>query len=255
MGLKSLKIAVVLGWVGIAGCAPEGAPRFDGSSPAAAEESMGRLMAPLPPEEQLRLEVALEEIGAPYFDLAADPSKLGDAWERRLDELVAAFWASLDGKTAVQVIRMAGPAVTRRIELERSELAALSKKQASALAARPELEKLEAVRAELDLGQPGSRAPPQLGLVVRNNTQWVIHDALFHVVLATPGRTMAWMEQEIWRHFSGGIEPGEQAGLRAPLNVDWRFTRADDAAELTVVTRDIRGAGEDAAWFFTHSRF
>lgn len=241
--LKYLLAALILGTVAAAGCARDDAPRFDGSSPAAAESSVGKLLPSLSPVDRLRFETALEEIGAPYLELVADTSKLGDAWERELDQLEAEWRSALDGKTAAQIIRMAEPAVTRRIEAERRELAALSEKKDTAEAAQRELERFSVVRAELDLGAPARREPPYLDLVVLNETPFVVIEAQFHVELATPGRLLPWQEQEFWHHFAGGIEPGEQASLRAILQVGWRSTRADPAAVLTVRTRDIRAPG------------
>lgn len=235
--------------VALAACTPT----IDASDDEAFEASVEKVRDSLDSADQDSFDEALEIL---VF------STIGEAFlnpDATGDELADQLLASLDGKTGREVIEEAQRVqqeVAReearreqeRIERERrqalAEIEELEERQAAAEEARQQLENFEVRRSRFELiRERYMGASPSIKLEVYNGTEHAVSRAYFEGTLATPGRSVPWLQETFNYNISGGLEPGESAewDLRPNRFSDWGNVEDREDMVFTVVTTRLDG--------------
>ncbi len=168
----------------------------------------------------------------------ADPTVV----ERRVKEM-------LHGRTADEIIAEADRILLERQAKEReqalAEIEELQSEKEAAELARIELLKFEVLRSrfykrEREFGRP----EPIIELTVRNGTSDAVSRAYFEGTIASPNRSVPWLQETFNYSISGGLEPGEEASWTLVPNSfsDWGTVDAPEDAIFTVTAYKIDGA-------------
>ncbi len=93
----------------------------------------------------------------------------------------------------------------------------------------------------------GEGEEPIIELTVVNNTGHAVSKAYFNGIIASPGRSVPWLEESFSYSISGGLEPGEEASWSlAPGRYSSKWDRdsveAPDDAIFTVTVERLDGA-------------
>jgi hypothetical protein len=222
--------------------------RLDGSSEENLRDSIESAKARLSTEDRLEFEDALKVLVfgdvKSLLDLAAvDP----DSMQRRIRD-------KLDGKTIHEIISDAEEIRSSRRAEQRGQIAGeieeLREKEAAADRARQKLDAFVVQRSRFYYDESGYRRTPIIEITVRNGTDVPVSRAYFHGVLATPGRSVPWVEGDFNYEISGGLEPGETATWSLALDKfsDWgKAPVARDDMVITVEANRIDGPDGEAA--------
>ena len=198
----------------LVGCAA----RIDGSSEAAFQESIRDMKEPMDAKEQEEFEAALMAIAF------ADVKDLSDimAIGRDTEAYMAKMTDTLDGMTAADVLAEAKRIGTAREVEERKqmavELAELEEKKRASTDAETVLSAFAVERSRFSFLH-GYIVEPQIELTVKNGTDAAVSRAYFHGTLATPGRSVPWVDEDFNYEIPGGLEPGESATWRLAPNM------------------------------------
>ncbi len=215
-----------------------GSPRIDASSDERMKESIAAVKQSLGDEERKEFEESLKILALSDVDnllqLAADPNGM----QRRLKE-------KLDGKSAREVIADAKKVKAERRARQREQIVRevneLQEKRKRALEAEAQLKSFAVDRSRFYFNQSGFRRQAVIELSVRNGTTHAVSRAYFHGVLATPGRSVPWVEEDFNYSISGGLEPGESATWQLVPNMFGEWDKApidrDDMVLTVTVTR------------------
>lgn len=229
-------------------------PTIDTSSEERMEESVKEIRdslsgSDLDEFDEAMMTLAFSSIGEDLFDPDLDE----DEMERRM-------LAALDGKNAREVVAEAedvreqvaekeAKREMERHERERTqalqEIEELEEAKADAEQARSSLEKFTIERSRFrKVEQRFGRAKPEIQLEVTNNTEHAVSRAYFDGRLATPGRSVAWLEETFNYSIAGGLEPGESAEWNLAPNTfsDWGQVEERDDMVFTVTTTRLDGA-------------
>ncbi len=235
--LRSICAAIVVLGFFLVACAE---PRIDGSSDAAFHESIEKIKATLDGQELIEFETALAELGLAEEQVALLASPL-------LAPIVEGYVAAFDGKTAEGLIahveeagslHQAAERVRTRVKLEALEAA-----KAEADLARAELAKFEVLSSSIHRRERVGFDSVTFRLTVRNGTDHPIAGVHFMGTLATPGRSVPWIKDEIRHGIPGGIEPGEEMTREfSYFTGHWILIEFPADAVLTVEPIELIGA-------------
>lgn len=221
-----------------------GGPKFDASSEESRKESVERMKQALPEGERGRFEravtiVAMDGLG--LEDLADGGGSLDAAL------------ASLDGKSAEEIMQEADAIIAAREAREREqalqEIAELEQRVRDAEAAKQELAKftINRSRFHLQYDRYSVRPEPILELSMTNGTDQAVGRVFAVGTIASPGRTIPWLIEDFNFSVSGGIEPGEEYETRLNPNMfsEWGKVRPPSDAVFTVEVVELeKGDGE-----------
>jgi hypothetical protein len=227
----------------LAGCG--GAPKLDASSDDSLKDSIASAKDSLSPEEREEFEDALKIIAFSdvdnLFELAADPESI----QRQLKDKV-------DGKTPHEIIAEAKAIKADRRAKQReqivSEIKELQEQQNQTAKAKEQLKAFVVQRSRFYFNEDRFLKKPIIELTVKNNTKHPVARAHFHGVLATPGRSVPWVEDGFNYQISGGLEPGESDTWNLAPNSfgEWgKAPRDRDDMVLTVTVTRIDGPNDE----------
>lgn len=200
---------------------------IDASSAEAARRSMEEITAELSPEKRQEFQEAAQMLLANSVLGAMGTAFTAAMAGEKVDSeaMTQDLMASLDGKTADEVIAEAKriregreqeqaeqqrKMAERERQRELEELQELNSKREASEAARAQLAKFEVLHSRFYKREQAYMGPQSvIELKVRNGTDHPISRAYFRGTLATPGRAVAWHEDEFNYSISGGLEPGE----------------------------------------------
>lgn len=238
--IKGMVLAVAM--AGLVGC---GDPTIDGSSEAAAKESIEKIGRGLDEGKRAEFQRSIQVLAFQELDV-------GEVLAGRLTPEAAAgkMYKALDGKTAAQVIAEADAVIAEREAKQRqqalAEIAELEAKAAQAEAAKAELAKFKVHRSRFYIkdGEWSFERTPIIELQVENGTAHAISRAYFRGTLATPGRSVPWVQDSFNYAIPGGLEPGETVdwALKPNMFSDWGKASAPEDAVFTVEVVKLDGA-------------
>lgn len=217
----------------------------DGENEESFKKSLEEMKNSLPFEkrddfEQAVIATALE--GTNLLEAAAD----ADGMKRRMRD-------RLDGKTASEILARAEEIQSDRREQQNvqmmKEIEELEKRSNDAEKAATKLKTFRIDKSRFYFDDSGFSTKPIIELTVTNNTESAIARVYFHGVLATPGRSVPWVEDDFNYSISGGLEPGESAVWSLAPNMFGVWAKApkdrNDMVFTAKVTR-IDGADGEA---------
>lgn len=238
--MRSIVVAVIVSLV-LVGC---GEQRIDASSEKAFESSLEQVRESLSDEERAEFDEALSYLATEElsrgFALALAGGELNP--ESVIDELGAA----LDGRSASEVIQTAQ---ARQREAALEEIEELREAKEEWEEAQEQLSAFQVSRARLtERERVFGMTEPIIELSVENGTDHAVSRAYFRGVVASPGRSVPWIDAEFNYQIRGGIEPGESADWNLAPNMfsEWGAVDVPSDAVLTVETVRLDGADGNA---------
>ena len=236
----------------IAGC---GDPKIDGKSEAAYKASISKIADSLPESQRTEFAESLSIItmsGLSLADIFSGKQSLESVKEKAI--------ASLDGKTAAQVVDEASRIRAEREAKEKqqavNEVQELLGKKTAADTDRSELAKFTVSKSRFSMRpQEYSSPQPIINISVTNGTSHPISRAYFKGTISSPGRSVPWFSDDFNYNIKGGLEPGESAewSLAPNMYSDWGKIDAPTDAIFTVEV--VRLDGPDQKALFDSSKF
>ena len=239
--------------VALSACAE---PTVDASTTETLKTSVDKMREALSPDQRPQFDEAIQVLTYSQIDVKSIMND-GDSAVAKFEGRVK---ATLNGKTAEQIMADASAMIAERQRREKEqalqEIAELEKRKQDSVAAREQLKAFEVSRTrfykrEQEYGQP----QPIIEMTVKNNTGHPVARAFFEGTLASPGRSVPWLQKAFNYPISGGIEPGEEATWALAPNQfsEWGTVQVPDDAILTVTVERLDGA--DGQSLFTKSKF
>ncbi len=211
-------------------------PVIDASTDEAMKTSIEKIRNSLPEEEAEKFDDALQVLafsGISMKDIFAEGAINTGGVQSKMR-------ASLDGKTADEVVAEANRVTAEREERQRrqalAEIAELEKKKIESEQAQEALTAFEVLRSRFYLKDGSFRKEPVIELTVLNGTEHAVSRAYFDGIIASPGRSVPWHKDSFNYSIPGGLEPGEQASWSLAPNMfsDWGSVDAPEDAIFTV---------------------
>jgi len=235
-----LLAAFLIGALALSSCKKN--PKIDGSSDEAFKKSAETLKATLSAEKKEEFDRAVMAVafdGSNLLEIAAD----ADGVKRRMRD-------RLNGKSAVEIIEAAKKIQSKRAEDQSdqisSEIRELEQKKAAAEGAKKALQAFKIERSRFYFAESGFSTGPVIEISVINNTKSAVSRAYFHGVLATPGRSVPWVEDEFSYEISGGLEPGESQTWKLSPNMFGAWSKAPkDRNDMVFTATVVRIDGSD----------
>jgi hypothetical protein len=252
-----LRIAIAV-FILLAACA-RAELTLDASSKAAMERSLAAMVEGMDAAQKEKLGDAV----VARLLAAAFRERDADAARRTLHGLTAAQLLAGESAAAPQSPADQSPAAVasaaQREAQQRAERAAklaadieaLVAKQTAAAQAKEQLAQFRVLASTFAFEESDFDRSPTIELHVRNDTAHPIARVYFDAVLATPGRSVPWVDTRFNYEIPGGLEPGEQATWRLAPNRfdDWGRAPADrDDMVLAVVPYRVDGADGKALY-------
>lgn len=232
----------------VAGC---GDKKVDSSTDETLKSSIEAVKSSLNEEKKKEFEDAIQalafsEIGN-IFEAAANP----DGMQRKIKD-------KLNGKTADEIIAEGNRIIAERKKKEKEQalneieeintkIAELEQKRSAAENAKEDLKKFNVVRSRFYFQKSSFMEEAVIELTVKNQTQHAVSRAYFQGVLASPGRSVPWVQDSFNYKISGGLEPGEQVTWKLSPNMFGEWSKAPKDRKdmvLTVSVTRIDGADE-----------
>lgn len=227
-------------------------PTIDTSSDEAMSRSIERVRESLPEEDRERFDQAIEQLSMSEISWA-DIMSAGS--EGGAETIAAKVKDRLSGKTGEEILAEAAEiqAEREREQQERErqqreqalqEIAELQAKVEQAEEHRKQLSAFEVERSRFFKESRRFGGPqPIIELTVRNGTEHAVSRAFMVGTLASPGRSVPWLEEDFNYDISGGLEPGESATWRLAPNMfsDWGSVKAPEDAVFTVEVTKLNG--------------
>lgn len=222
--------------------------KIDGSSEEAFESSIEEVKATLDEDKKEKFEEALALIAFEGIDLESFMQEDGS------DEITSEIASKLDGKTAEEILaegeRIQAEIAREEKEQARQEIGELYQQMDAAKQDKQMLEKFEIKRSLFYKQKSGEyfvSVDPIIELTVLNGTDKAVSRAYFKGTLASPERSVPWIEDNFNYSISGGIEPGEEVTWKLAPNEfsDWGQVDAPEDAVLTVEVTQLDGANGD----------
>jgi len=247
--MKKLIIVMAVLMALVAGC---GDKKVDSSTDESLKSSLEAVKSSLSDEKKKEFEDAIQALVfseiSNIFEAAANP----DGMQQKIKD-------KLDGKTANEIIIEGNRIITERkkkereqalneIEETKTKIAELEQKRLAAENAKEDLKKFNVVRSRFYFQKSSFMEEAVIELTVKNQTQHAVSRAHFQGVLASPGRSIPWVQDSFNYKIPGGLEPGEQATWRlSPAMLsEWRKAPKDRKdMVLTVTVTRIDGADEN----------
>jgi hypothetical protein len=217
----------------------------DGKNDETFKKSLEEMKDSLPIEKREDFERAVMATGLEGTNLLEAAADADGMKRRMLDRL--------DGKTVSEILARAEEIESDRREQQNvqimKEIEELEKKANDAEKAAAKLDAFRIEKSRFYFDDSGFSTKPIIELTVTNNTESAIARAYFHGVLATPGRSIPWVEDDFNYSISGGLEPGESAVWSLAPNMFGNWAKApkdrNDMVFTAKVTR-IDGADGEA---------
>lgn len=214
--------------------------RIDASNQSTFEESSKTVAEALSPDQKLRFTKAL-------FALT-----IGDAVQSGgLADVANAFapgnplvspTSPIHGKTAPEVIALAEAKIQQHIASLQSEIASAEKE---AVKKRGVLDQIAITNPHFKITKNDYSSQSEVSFLLKNNGKIAIKRFFIHAILATPGRSVPWVDDSFNHEVSGGVEPGESQFFNLAPNSFSAWGRVDAAqakdAVLTLELIDIEG--------------
>lgn len=232
---KSILVAILA--VLAAGC---GDKKVDSSTDEKFKSSIEIVKNSLPDAKKQEFEeavkvLAFSEVGN-LFEAAANPEGV----QRKIKD-------KLHGKTAEEIITEGNLIIAERkkkereqaaIEIEetKAKIAELENKKSEAEKAKENLQLFKVVRSRLYFQKSLYRDEAVIELTVKNETPHAISRAYFNGVLASPGRSVPWVQDSFNYKISGGLEPGEEVTWKLSPNMFGEWSKAPKDRNDTVLT-------------------
>lgn len=232
----------------VAGC---GDKKVDSSTDETLKSSIEAVKSSLNEEKKKEFEDAIQalafsEIGN-ILEAAANP----DGMQRKIKD-------KLNGKTADEIIAEGNRIIAERKKKEKEQalneieeintkIAELEQKRSAAENAKEDLKKFNVVRSRFYFQKSSFMEEAVIELTVKNQTQHAVSRAYFQGVLASPGRSVPWVQDSFNYKISGGLEPGEQVTWKLSPNMFGEWSKAPKDRKdmvLTVSVTRIDGADE-----------
>jgi len=185
------------------------AKKIDGTSEENMKNSIEKIKSSLSDNKRGKFEESLQLIIFSELDF----EKLMKDGET--EELTSDIKSELDGMTADDVIKK-GDIIKTKIERRKSEQAkqVIKKLYEKKVLAAENKEKLKYFEVKQSRFYKKEFSPefiePMIELTVKNGTKHAISRVYFKGTLASPNRSVPWIEDEFSHTISGGIEPGEE---------------------------------------------
>lgn len=222
------------------------APRIDTSSDETTKESIEKVKASLPEEQREKFGEALLIVAMKDVEDLGDLVALGSGPSKTSADLMK----GLNGMSGREVLEEADRILALRKEKERQqalvEIAELEKKKAAAETAKAELAKFEVIKSRFRLQKRQfGRAQPIVELSVKNGTEHAISRAYFKGVLASPGRSVPWLQEDFNYQIRGGLEPGESADWSLAPNMFSSWGEVEPRKDMVLTVETVRLDGPD----------
>jgi len=226
--------ALVLGI--IAGCSK---PTIDASTDESMKASSQKVRETLPEARRAEFDEAIQLLAFSQIDM----KDLFSEGAIGAGGIEGKMRSALDGKTAAARIKAERQAREREQALD--EIKELEAKRQAATLARQELKKFEVLRSRFykrERQYMGEQ--PIIELSVKNGTSSPVSRAYFEGTIASPGRSVPWLQDTFNYSISGGLEPGEKAEWSLAPNQfsDWGKVDAPSDAIFTVTVEKLDGA-------------
>lgn len=226
-----LIIAVSLGV-----CACKSEKTIDGKSEEAFKKSIEEVKNGLPTDQREDFDKAIMATaldGANLFEAAADAEGMKNKMRDRLD-----------GKTAKDILAKAEDIRTERRNQQneqiQKEIEELTKREADAKESSAKLKAFSIDKSRFYFDDSKYSTKPLIELSVTNNTKFAISRAYFRGVLATPGRSVPWVEDDFNYSISGGLEAGETAVWTLAPNMFGEWGKAPKDRQDMVFTATVK---------------
>lgn len=245
----AVSVAIVI--AGMAGCKGgiSQPPTIDATSDQTMESSLHTVRESMPDAEKQKFDEAYKLVVASGLDMK-------QLFTGGIDEagLKQSFKNKVHGKTGAEIIASAEQLLAEREAEEKrqalQEIKELEEKRSALSEAAKKLEgfRVERSRFSISKSRYSTMGTPVIELTVKNETAHPVSRAYFAGVLASPGRSVPWLEKDFNYSIPGGIEPGESATWKLqPNTFEWNVDAPDDAI-LTVTVERLDGAdGEPIA--------
>jgi hypothetical protein len=226
------KLTIFIAVVAILACA---ASKVDTSTNESMKKSIERVRESLPEEKRVDFDNAIRDLALAdlnFQEIMAQGSPSADILTSKMKQ-------RLNGKTGQQILSDAAKLREDRERKEREqavgEIAELRRKSAAAELAKQKLAAFKVTRSRLYRETIGFMTEPVIELSVTNGTRSAISRAYFHGIVASPGRSVPWINEDFNYPIRGGLEPGESATWRLNPNTfsGWGTKTPSDAI-LTV---------------------
>lgn len=256
--MKNIIILLVI-LVLTAGC---GEKKVDSSSDESFIRSIESVKTSLSEEKKKEFEeavqaIAFSEIGN-IFEVAVNPEGI----QIKIKD-------NLDGKTADEIIAEGKRIIIERKKKEReqviNEIKEVKKKisefknqRTKAEQNKESLKQFKILRSRFYYKKSTFMDEPVIELTVKNNTKHSVSRAYFRGVLATPGRSVPWIQDSFNYKIRGGLEPGEQVTwkLKPTMFSEWGNAPTDrNDMVLTVTVIRIDGPNEKAIFDYEFSKW
>lgn len=230
-------------------------PRIDATSMEAMEESAKKIEAQLPEDEKERFRESLASLTAERVIGKAFAMSLQGADDSEIEKSVMESVKDLNGLTAQEIIDKADRTLAERRKREfqqiEREIAELLERKRLASEAEEMLAGFEVQNSSFYFRESSFTTQPIIELWVKNNTGHAVSRVYFEGTLATPGRSVPWLEDDFNYSISGGLEPGEDATWKLAPNQFGEWGRAPKDRKdmvLTVKVTRIDGADGEALY-------
>lgn len=228
----------------LSGC---GEPTIDGSTEESFKASVNQIKNTLPEQKQDEFQEAVMLLSFSQVDF----SNILQEGASGIESAAQKSRRKLDGKTADQVLSEAEDVLIKRKARERTqslnEIKELEKKKIEAEQAKENLKDFSVVRSRFykHKSEYSYIDKPVIELTVKNGTGNAVSRAYFKGTLASPGRSVPWLQESFNYSIPGGLEPGEEATWKLAPNMfsDWGSVEAPDDAVLTVTVEQLDGPG------------
>lgn len=217
-------------------------PKLDTSSDNDLEQSMQEVKESLPEDKRDDFDSAAQLL---LFS-QIDTEKLLSG-ESGAEQATDNFRKRVDGLSGAEVIATAEKVRAEREKRQKKqaleEIQELEDRKEQQEAERQKLEQFEVERSRFYKDDSGYRERPVIEVTVLNNTDKAVSRAYFDGTLASPDRSVPWLEESFKTAISGGIDPGEEHSMQLGPNPfsEWGQVDAPSDAIFTVTVERLDG--------------
>ncbi len=220
-----------------------GDPKVDASTDESMKASIEKVRQSLPQDKKDSFDNALKILAFNQVDLkglfAEGASGIGSTKEKMKD--------ALNGKTGFEILAEAEIIKNERKEKEKAqalrEIDELEQKKAKSDSAKVNLAKFEIIRSRFYKRKEQFMEKSIIELTVKNGTSHPISRAYFKGTVASPNRSIPWIQESFNYQIAGGLEPNEKADWILIPNMfgGWGKTDVPEDAILTVEVEQLDG--------------
>lgn len=242
MGKASCVCVLVASFVAASCSVGCGSKKIDTSSVEAAKGSMEAAKQSMTPEKKAEFDAAVATLMMDGVNLFSGASP---------DEMQKSAMSKLDGKSPDEIIA-AAKAVRKSRSAEQAKMVIqqikdLEVKRSNAVAAKAVVSGFKVNKSAFYFSKEQFSTGPVVELNVKNETKFAVSEVHFKGVLATPGRSIPWVNATFSYSIPGGLEPGESAEWKLSPNQfgEWgQAPRDRNDMVLTVEVEKLVGPDE-----------